>query len=79
VARPSSTVDPALATALRRAREELGCTQEDVAYRAELTTSAYARIELGRANPRWSTVRRIAGALGITLSELAQRVERETR
>jgi transcriptional regulator with XRE-family HTH domain len=70
-----STVDSALAAAIRRSREEQGVTQEDLAYRANLTTSAYARIELGRANPAWSTVRRIAAALELTLEDLGRLVE----
>lgn len=69
-------VDPALASTLRRLRKERGETQEDLAHRAELTVAAFARIERGHANPTWTTVRRIADALEITLAALGEDVER---
>jgi transcriptional regulator with XRE-family HTH domain len=37
--------------------------------------AAIARIELGQSSPEWATVRRIAVALGITLTQLAKTVE----
>jgi len=40
-----------------------------------LTVTAYARIERGSANPTWTTVRRIADALGVTLGELGRPVD----
>lgn len=68
--------DAALAATLRRLRLERGDTQEDLAHRAGLTVAAFARIERGHANPTWTTVRRIAGALDITLAALGDAVER---
>jgi transcriptional regulator with XRE-family HTH domain len=41
-----------------------------------VTVAALARIERGQANPRWTTVRSIATALGIGLGELGEAVER---
>ena len=70
-----SKADPQLASTLRSMRTDRGETQEDLAHRADLTVAAYARIERGHANPTWTTVRRIAIALGVTLSELAQAIE----
>jgi transcriptional regulator with XRE-family HTH domain len=67
--------DQALAGALRRLRRASGNTQEHVAYEAGITVAALARIERGEANPRWTTVRRIAKALGVSLSELVQEDE----
>ncbi len=72
---PSQT-DLALATTLRRLRIERGDTQEELAHRAGLTVAAFARIERGRANPTWTTVRRIAAALEVSLAGLAEAVER---
>jgi transcriptional regulator with XRE-family HTH domain len=63
-------IDQALAHTLRRLREERGQSQEDVAQSAGITLAALARIERGQTNPRWTTVRRILGALEITLTEL---------
>jgi transcriptional regulator with XRE-family HTH domain len=69
--------DQAFATTLRRLRVRGGLTQEDLAHRAALTTSALARIERGKANPTWTTTRRIAVALGVSLEELGRAVEEE--
>jgi len=67
--------DPALASVLRRIRLERGATQETLAYRSGITTGSLARIELGQASPAWTTVRRIAAALEVTMVELAAAVE----
>lgn len=72
----SIPADRALAMTLRRLRNERGDTQEDLAHRAGLTVAAFARIERGHANPTWTTVRRIALALEISLSALGEAVER---
>lgn len=63
--------DPALAAAIRALREARGLTQEDAAHAASLTVGSYARIERGQADPAWSTVQRIAQALGASTAELA--------
>jgi transcriptional regulator with XRE-family HTH domain len=68
--------DSSLASALRNLRNERGDTQEDLAHRAGLTVAAFARIERGHANPTWTTVRRLAAALEISLATLGEIVER---
>lgn len=73
----SLDADPALASVLRRLRAKRGETQEDLGYRVRLTAGSLSRIEQGQANPTWSTVRKIAEGLGVTLVELARAVERE--
>jgi transcriptional regulator with XRE-family HTH domain len=55
---------------VRRARVKRGETQEDVARRAGLTVAAYARIERGSADPKWTTVTSIAEALDVSLARL---------
>jgi transcriptional regulator with XRE-family HTH domain len=74
---PSRKADPALGPVLKRLRTERGLSQEALAYQAGLTSGSLARIELGQASPEWSTVRRIAKALDVSLVDLAARVERE--
>jgi transcriptional regulator with XRE-family HTH domain len=69
------SIDQTLALAIRRLRQERGYTQEELAYGAGITVAALARIERGRASPQWTTVRRIIGALGVSLSELSVEVE----
>jgi transcriptional regulator with XRE-family HTH domain len=71
--------DQALASVLRRLREEGNHTQEDLAHDAGITVAALARIERGQANPSWTTVTSIASALGISLGELGEAVERGRR
>jgi transcriptional regulator with XRE-family HTH domain len=65
--------DYPLGTMVRRARVRRGETQEDVARKAGLTVAAYARIERGTADPKWTTVRSIAEALEISLGRLDTR------
>jgi transcriptional regulator with XRE-family HTH domain len=74
VSAPTQT-DLALAATVRRMRIERGDTQEDLAHRAGLTVAAFARIERGHANPTWTTVRRLASALEISLAALGETVE----
>jgi transcriptional regulator with XRE-family HTH domain len=69
--------DPTLGAVLRARREAAGLTQEGVAFKAQITTGTYARIELGQASPAWATVRQIAWALGVSLTDIAAAVEQE--
>jgi transcriptional regulator with XRE-family HTH domain len=72
---PTAVPDPALAAVMRRLR---GTTpQQTVASRAGLTTGTYAKVELGKSNPTWTTVCAIAGALGVSLRELVEAIEAE--
>jgi XRE family transcriptional regulator, regulator of sulfur utilization len=72
---PDTSPDPALGDTLKRLRDEAGLSQEDLASRAEITMNSYGRIERLEANPTWTTVRRIAEALELSLAELGQAVE----
>jgi transcriptional regulator with XRE-family HTH domain len=73
----SDLTDQALACTVRRLRQEHGSTQEDIAHIAGITVAAFARIERGQANPRWTTLRRIIGALELNLAEFAGAVEND--
>jgi transcriptional regulator with XRE-family HTH domain len=64
-----------LATLLKRLREDSGITQEELAFDAGITASALSRIERGLNSPGWTTVRRLAEALDVTLVRLAGEVE----
>ncbi len=65
-----------LATNLRRARDQAGLSQEDVAYRAGLTRYTYQKYEKGEsrpgtaANPTLRTVLTLSQVLGVPLIEL---------
>lgn len=71
--------DCALASVLRRLREQRGQSQEQLGYRAGLTAGALARIELAQSAPAWATVLDIAQALELSLVDLATAVEDERR
>lgn len=75
--RVSPDPDQSLAAALRRLRIEQDLSQEDLGHIARVTAGSLSRIELGHANPSWTTVRNITAALGVSLVELAEAVERE--
>jgi transcriptional regulator with XRE-family HTH domain len=72
---PIEPASPALADAIRILREERSLTQEDVAIDAGITPGSLSRIETARSNPTWTTVERITGALGVSLTALAAAVE----
>jgi transcriptional regulator with XRE-family HTH domain len=65
----------ALGRAIRELRSERGLSQEAVALDANMQPSWLSHIEAGRRNPAWSTVQRIAAALGVRVSDLARRAE----
>jgi transcriptional regulator with XRE-family HTH domain len=65
-----------LARAIRELRIERGITQEALAHGAGITVGHLSKIERGLANPGWSTVEAIADALGVTMAEVVQRVEK---
>jgi transcriptional regulator with XRE-family HTH domain len=74
MARPSS-IDKSLGSALRRAREQRGVSQQVLAVQAGVTTATLGRLETGQSDPAWSTVRAIADALEISLRDLIEAVE----
>lgn len=57
-------------------REERGFSQQEVAHRADLHPTWLSHLESGRANPSWGTVRRVAVAPEVQVSELARLAER---
>lgn len=59
-----------LAKRLKEIRSEMGLSQEELAYRSEITLSQIARIETVRINPTVSTIFKIARTLEVPLSEL---------
>lgn len=67
---------PALGGAIRRIRKRKGLKQEELAHLADLHATWVSKIEKGRTNPTWGTVRRLAAVLDVTLVELAATAER---
>jgi transcriptional regulator with XRE-family HTH domain len=65
-------------------RERQGLTQTELAARAGLQANAISQLELGKGNPTWATLQRVATALGyadpvemIVAAEPPVRYERE--
>lgn len=69
----------ALGEAVRQLREQRGLTQRQLADAADINPTWISHIESGRTNPAWGTVARLAGALGVAVSELALLAERLAR
>jgi len=59
-----------LALALRRRRERLGLSQEDVAHAAQLSTRYYQLMEAGRTNPTLKALWEVATVLRRPLERL---------
>ncbi|HVQ58782.1 MAG TPA: helix-turn-helix transcriptional regulator [Solirubrobacterales bacterium] len=74
--RQSRRSQPALGKAVRQLRERRDLTQEALAEKAGITVRSLSQIETGNANPTWATVRDIAAALGVSISQLAKLSEK---
>jgi transcriptional regulator with XRE-family HTH domain len=63
---------PALGAAVKQLREQREATQEALAYEAGITTGTLSQLERGISNPSWGTLKAVAGALGVSMVELAK-------
>ncbi|HEV7562452.1 MAG TPA: helix-turn-helix transcriptional regulator [Solirubrobacterales bacterium] len=70
---------PGLGRAVRQLRQERGITQERVARQAGLHLTWINRMENGRTNPTWGSMKRVAWALKVSLGELATLAEEKDR
>ena len=61
-----------LAMRLRQLRKVKELTQEDLARKAGVTLGYIARLETGRHDPKLSTLRKLAKALGVSVAELLE-------
>ena len=66
------TTQPPLGPAIRRRRQQLGLTQEDLATAADVANETVSRIERGRLTPSVDIAERIARALDTTLAGLRE-------
>jgi transcriptional regulator with XRE-family HTH domain len=65
----------ALGLAVKRRREELGLTQEQLDNNTDLHQRWISNVENGKRNPSYGSLRRLAAGLGLTVSELVARAE----
>jgi len=56
----------------RQVRKKKGLSQMDIVRDAEFTLSHLQKIERGALDPRYSTLKKLAEALGVTMSELVK-------
>ena len=59
-----------IGTRIREKREEVGCSQEQLAWDAELSNTYISLVETGKKKPSLGSLLKISNALGITLDEL---------
>jgi transcriptional regulator with XRE-family HTH domain len=71
--------DRALGEVLRARRKSRNESQEAVGFRAGLTGGTVSRIERGGSRVEWDTVRAIARALDLRLSDLGYEIEQVER
>lgn len=55
---------------LRRLRIERGFTQEEIALRADITTSYYGQLERGTANPTINMLTKICDVMGVSIIDI---------
>ena len=55
---------------IRQIRTAKGLSQKETALLLEMDQSQYSKVELGKTDPAFSTVDKIAQALGVSLAEL---------
>jgi XRE family transcriptional regulator, regulator of sulfur utilization len=72
---PRTEPQPELGQAIKQLRTERGLSQEELGHAAGIHPTWISHIESGRNNPAWGSVRRIAAALDVTVSELAKLAE----
>ncbi len=73
--RRSDQPQPALGKAIRQLRDKRGMTQEALAHAAGVTVGHLSMIERGHSNPTWATVKAIAGALDVSIIEVARQAD----
>jgi transcriptional regulator with XRE-family HTH domain len=61
-----------LAMKLKRLRTEKGLTQQALAERAKVSLGYVARLETGHYDPKLSTLRKLAKALGVPVTALLE-------
>jgi transcriptional regulator with XRE-family HTH domain len=76
VTRETPHPQPALGRAIRELREAREVSLRGLAPKAHLTFNTLSLIERGEANPTWQTVRQIAAALDVSISDLAKLAEK---
>jgi transcriptional regulator with XRE-family HTH domain len=59
-----------LATRIRLIREAYNLTQAEIAYKSDISPSAYGQIERKASKARFETLEKIASSIGVSISFL---------
>jgi transcriptional regulator with XRE-family HTH domain len=73
---PRADPQAVLGEAIKQLREDRGLSQEALALAAGVHQTWMSRLESGTLNPSWGMVSRVAVALGVEVSDVAQAAER---
>lgn len=73
--KPLSVEHAAFGQAVKELRHESDLTQEELAERMGTTFTRVGLLERGATDPRFTTQRRLARGLGVTLGKLIERFE----
>lgn len=76
---PRADPQVALGEVIKQLREDRGLSQEAVALKADVHQTWLSRLECGTLNPAWGMVGRVAGALGVEVSDVAKAAEMRTK
>lgn len=69
----------ALGRALRELRDRAGLRQDELGARLGIDATYISQVENGRRGVRWHTVMRFLRALDVTLGDLVETIEGESR
>ncbi len=76
--RPPEDPQTTLGAVLRALRADQKVTQRAIAKKADISYAQYRAIENGKANPLYGTVKRIAKAFSVTVTEISKREEAQS-
>lgn len=75
---PQEPEHPVIGETIRTLRRDAGLTQEELALAVRINISEISRLETGKRNPKWETMKRLAKGLGVPLWHmvaLAEQIE----
>jgi len=70
----NNSLSQKLGTFIRDKRKQIKWSQEDLAFRSDLSTNYIRKIEKGIVNPSLATLRKIARALDLELAAMIQNI-----
>lgn len=70
-------VDKSFAIVLKRLRRKKGLSQEKLGFEADLHRTYVSQLERGLKSPSLRTLDKLAGVLGVSLSELMAQIDQE--